>query len=159
MGTKTPKAVRIALYQQGLNDWPQENLINLTLTTQQHLPTDLCPTFSLYKPGSIFSTLETVFETLDRGIPGVGSTEINPFLVAPPLISLPLDFCQQQVARPGLFGTLWAKLLHPCALVTISSFFIAVMMCWALCMLIHFIIVTTQGYPIIIPNDKGTDTL
>jgi len=54
-------------------------------------PTHLCHTFSLYKPGSIFSILETIFEMLVHCLPGVGLTEINSFLVSPLLVSLPLD--------------------------------------------------------------------
>ena len=40
-------------------------------------PTHLCPMFSLYKPGSIFSILETVFEMWVCCLPGVGLTKIN----------------------------------------------------------------------------------
>lgn len=55
------------------------------------VPTNLSPTFSLYKPGSILSTWETVFERLVRYLPRVGLTEIN-FLLVSLLVSLPLDF-------------------------------------------------------------------
>lgn len=41
-----------------------KTMINLTLTAQLHVPTELCPLFSLYKPGSIVSTFETVFDML-----------------------------------------------------------------------------------------------
>ena len=51
-------------------------------------PTCLWPAFSLFKPGSIFGTWKTVFEMLLHCLPGVGSTEINPFLVSPPFGSL-----------------------------------------------------------------------
>ena len=67
-------------------------MFRLTFTAHLQAPTDLCPTLSFYKPTSIFSTLESVFETLAHCLPGGGLTEINPFLVLPPLVSLPLDF-------------------------------------------------------------------
>ena len=68
----------------------------INLTIRLHVPTSLCPTFSLDKPRSIFSTLETVFEMLVFCLPGVGLTEINPFLVSPLLISLPVDFVSSE---------------------------------------------------------------
>ena len=66
--------------------------MDLTFNAHLHVSTHLCPTFSLPKPGSIFDTLETVFELLVYCLPVVGLTEINPFLTYPPLVSLPLDF-------------------------------------------------------------------
>ena len=80
-------------------------MADLTFTARLHIPTDLCPTFSSYKPGSVFGTLETVFETLVHSLPGAGLAEINSFLVSPLLVSLPLDFVSRRVAEPGLFGT------------------------------------------------------
>lgn len=41
-----------------------KTMMNLTFTAHLHLPTHLSPTLSLHKAGSIFSTWETVFETL-----------------------------------------------------------------------------------------------
>lgn len=61
-----------------------------------HEPTSLCPTFSLHNPGSAFSTLETVSETLVRCLPGADLPEINHFLVSPALICLPLDFVSSE---------------------------------------------------------------
>lgn len=47
-----------------------------------------CPTFSLYKPGSILSTLEIVFEMWVCSLPCAGLTALNPFLA-----SLALSLC------------------------------------------------------------------
>ena len=47
-------------------------MTDLTCTAHLHIPANLCPTFSLHKPGIIFSTLETVFETLVCCLPCVG---------------------------------------------------------------------------------------
>ena len=69
-----------------------KTMIHLTFATHLDVPTDLCPTFCLYKPSSIFGTLDTIFETLVHCLPGVGLTDINSFLVLPPLVSWPLDF-------------------------------------------------------------------
>lgn len=44
----------------------------------------LCPMFFLFKPGRIFSTLETISERLVRRLPGVILTETNPFLALHP---------------------------------------------------------------------------
>lgn len=57
---------------------------------------------------SVFSTLETVFETQVHCLPFAGLTEINFFLVSPPLVSA-YGFCQQWVAEPGLFETPGAR--------------------------------------------------
>lgn len=52
-------------------------------------------------------------------LPGVDLTEINPFLVSPPLRLPAVGFCHWPVAKPGLFGTPGSQvLLHPCALAT-----------------------------------------
>ena len=64
--------------------------LDLTCIACLHVPTNLCPTFSLYKPSTIFSTLESVFGILVRCLPSV-LTEINSFLASLPLVSLPLD--------------------------------------------------------------------
>lgn len=55
-------------------------------------PPSLCPAFSLRSPGSAFSTLEMVSETLVHCLPGAGLPETNYFLSSPPLVCLPLDF-------------------------------------------------------------------
>lgn len=67
-------------------------LINLIFSALLHVPTYLHLIFSLYTPGSTFGTLETAFGTQAHYLPGAGLTEINPFLILPPLLSLPLDF-------------------------------------------------------------------
>lgn len=104
MGTETsPQAVRTALNQQDPHDWPQDNDLPDPYCPTV-VPRDLCRTFSLYKPRSMFSTLETVFETLIHCLPGVRVTEINSF-TSTPLI-------QWQVAEPGLFGSLEPVILH-----------------------------------------------
>lgn len=93
-------------------------MIDLTFAAHLQVPTYLCPTFSLCKPGSIFSTLETASETLAHYLLGVGLTEINSFLVLPPLPSLPLDF----VSRSGQTWSVWDRQsqvsLHSCASAT-----------------------------------------
>lgn len=45
--------------------------ISLTFTARLHVPTDLCPTFSLHNPAGLSSTLEMVFETRVQHPPGV----------------------------------------------------------------------------------------
>lgn len=65
-------------------------IIRLTSTAYLHIPTHPCPVFSLYKPGSISGTLETVFETLIGSLPSNSLIERYPFLVSPPRVSLPL---------------------------------------------------------------------
>ena len=47
--------------------------------------TNLCSTFSLRECRNISSSLETVFEMIVGCLPHVGFTEINSFLVSPPL--------------------------------------------------------------------------
>lgn len=69
-----------------------KTVLHLTFTAHLQAPTDLSPTLSFCKPAGIFSILETVFETLACCLPSGGLTEVNPFLVSLPLISLPLDF-------------------------------------------------------------------
>ena len=71
-------------------------MMDLTFTAHLHAPTHFCPTFFLYKSRSIFSTLETVFETLACCLACSGFSEIHPFLVSPPLISLLLDFVRDE---------------------------------------------------------------
>ena len=83
------------------------------------VPTDLCSTFSLYKPRSIFSTLETIFEILAYCLPGVGLTEINPSLVSPPAVSLPLDFVRSKHLNLVYLGPKSYMFLYHCTLATI----------------------------------------
>ena len=71
-----------------------------TFTAHLHVPTHLCPTFSLHKPSSIFSTLEAWVHC----VPGVGFSEIR-FLSCFPTASL----CLWWVAEPGLLEP-WAPL-------------------------------------------------
>lgn len=66
-------------------------MMALMFTTHLHGPTGLYRTFSLYKPGSIFITPEAIFETLVYCLSSASLTELNSFLVLPPLVSLPLD--------------------------------------------------------------------
>ena len=66
--------------------------------------------FSLHKPGSIFSTLEAVFEPSPAVFPGVGLTEINSL---PLLVSLPLDFVNREWWNLGLYGTPEPSALAP----------------------------------------------
>ena len=93
----------------------------MDLTCPAHLPvpTDLCPTFSLHKAARIFVTLETVFEMLVCCLPDVSLTEINPFLLLPPLISLPLDSVRGEGPSLACLGHRSQVLVHPYALVTI----------------------------------------
>ena len=53
--------------------------MDLPFTAHLHVPTDLCPTFSSYKPESIFGTLETISELLDPCPARVSLTEIIRF--------------------------------------------------------------------------------
>lgn len=69
--------------------------------------------FRLNKPGSIFSSLETIFQTLVHNLPSVGLTKIISFLVLPPFIFLSLDFVSgkwQNLVHLGPPGAL--ALLH-----------------------------------------------
>lgn len=80
MGTKATTSSSKNCPQPGRPIWTDpETVIGLAFTVHLHVPTDLCRTFVLCKP--------TVFE-----VTGVVFSEINPFLVSPPLISLPLAF-------------------------------------------------------------------
>ena len=87
------------LKQQGLPARPcvtdPKTMIHLTFTAHLHIVTKPCPTFSLYEPRSIFSTLETIFGEMlvCCCLPSVGLTEINPFLLSPPLVSA-FGLCQ-----------------------------------------------------------------
>jgi len=107
-----------------------KTMIDLTFTAHLHVPADLCPTFSLYKPGSIFSTLETAFGSLVPSFPSVGLTEINSFLVSPPLLSLPLNFVSGEwqslvclgPPEPGALVPLFPSYNHPhCGLFCVLS--------------------------------------
>lgn len=69
------------------------------LYTHNHL----CPTFSLYKQGSIFSTLETITETLVCCLPSVGVTDINSLLFHHHSF-LSLGIFLAVLAELGLFG-------------------------------------------------------
>lgn len=62
------------------------------LTAHLRVPTNLWSTFFFCELRSIFSTLKNIFEMLVHCLPSVGPTEINSFVVSPPLVSLPLDF-------------------------------------------------------------------
>lgn len=78
--------------------------INLTFTTQLHVPTNICPACSLYKFSDIFGTLVTAFGTLVCCLLSVGLTEVNSFLVSPPLLSL--DFVNIKWLNLVCLGTL-----------------------------------------------------
>lgn len=67
------------LHQQEPRMVDPKRATDLTFSACLPVSTDLCPTFSLHKPESIFSTLETVVEKLVHYLPGTGFTEINPF--------------------------------------------------------------------------------
>lgn len=95
MGTETTAQAMTVLSPPVMDP---KTMIDLTFTAHLQVPADLCPTFSLCKPGGIFSILETLFETLLHCLPGVGLTEINSFLVLLSLVS-------PQVTGPGPFGT------------------------------------------------------
>lgn len=69
-----------------------KTVLDLTSIAHLHIPTGLCPTFSLDEPESIFTTLETVIEMLVQCLSGVSVAEINSFPVSSSLVSLPLDF-------------------------------------------------------------------
>lgn len=87
MGNKTtPSSQRDCPEQQDPHDWLQDR--------------ETFAPVSFYKPGSISSTLKTIFETLVHCPPGVGLSEISPFLISPTLVPLPLDFASGE--RPNL---------------------------------------------------------
>ena len=98
-------------------------MINLTLII---VPTDLCPAFSLHKPGRIFSTLETIFEML--GLPSSWCwphwNELFSYFAATGLSAF--GFCQQWVANLVYLGPLepgaFAPLL-PGDMITVGHFF------------------------------------
>ena len=85
----------------------------------------LYPTFSLYKPGSIFGTVETILfycgdlilfgtvETLFYCLPSASLTEINSFLVPPPVISLSLDFVSDEWPNLVCLGPLEPRAFVP----------------------------------------------
>lgn len=56
-------------------------MIYLSFITHLPIFTNLCPTFSLSKPRSTFSTLETGFKTLVCSLPGAGLAEMDSFLL------------------------------------------------------------------------------
>ena len=89
--------------------------IHLTLPAHQQGPTDPCATFSLHKPGSVFSTLKTFFETLVHCLPSVDLTEINSFLVSPVLVPLPLGFVSSEWQNLVCLGPQIQVPLHRCA--------------------------------------------
>lgn len=78
-------------------------MTSLTFTAHPRVPTDLCPPVSSCEPGSIWGTLEIVFETLGHCFPRVGLTDVDPFLGSPLLLSLPVDFISGQ----GRAGAVW----------------------------------------------------
>lgn len=57
--------------------------------------------------------LETVFERLIRCLPGVGLTEMNAFLVSPPLVSLPLGFVRGKRQKLVCLGPTGPGALEP----------------------------------------------
>lgn len=75
-----------------------KTMIGLIFTDHLLIPTDLCPTFPLYKPTSIFSALKIARATWVLSFSCAGIPDLNSFLVSSPSISLPLDSCQWQVA-------------------------------------------------------------
>lgn len=81
-------------------------------TVHLHVPTDLCPTLSLYKPGSFFSILEIVFGSLILYLPSCSLTEINPFLISQ-CWSLCLRIYQQWWLNPVCLGLLDLAALAP----------------------------------------------
>lgn len=78
-----------------------KTMMDQIFSAQLHIPTDFCPTCSLSRPRSIFSTSEAAFMMLVRCLPSVGLTEVNSFPVSP-LVSLWI--LSVQVVEPGLFG-------------------------------------------------------
>lgn len=70
-------------------------IIGLTFAAHLHVPTDLCPTFALYKLGSIFRTLETGFQALVLCVPGGDLTKLILPCFTPASISA-LDFVNSQ---------------------------------------------------------------
>lgn len=74
--------------------------------------TNMYSTFSSYEFRSISCTWETIFETLVCCLPGVDLTEINSFLVSPPLFSQTLDFVSCEWMNLVCVGTLvaWEQL-------------------------------------------------
>lgn len=75
-------------------------VICLTLTAHLRGPTDRRPAFSLHNPGTVFPTLQTVFELLAHGPPDIGLAAVTTLLVSPPLVSLPLECVGDE--RPSL---------------------------------------------------------
>ena len=88
----------------------------LTFPAHLHVPTGRGPAVSFYINRKLFSALlETVFETRVYCLPGVGLTEINSFLVSPPLVTLPLAFVTGEWWKQVYSGP-WGHILqHPCA--------------------------------------------
>lgn len=85
----------------------------LSLLTLWWSQTHLCSTFFL---APIFGILETVFEMLVHRLPDAGLSEINSFLVSPPVDFLPLDFVS---CEPPVRCLRTPE--HPCAPATIST--------------------------------------
>ena len=106
MGTKTtPLSNMDCTEPERSHPWltPRQRQISPGLpicTGHLHIPPHLCLTLSLCKPGSIFSTWETVFETLVHCLLSAGITEINSFLISPSFVSLPLDFASGRWLNP-----------------------------------------------------------
>lgn len=92
-----------------------KGMINLTFSTRLQVLTDHCPTFSLYKSRSVFSTVQKVFETFVRCVLGVGHTGMNSLLGSPPLFSLPLDFVGSKWLNLVCLGRMEPDALAPCA--------------------------------------------
>ena len=82
-----------------------KTMIGPTFAAHLHVPTNLRPAFALFKLGCVLSTLETVSVTFVRCLPGIGLTEMNSFLVSPPLLSLPLDFPRGEWSNQVCLGS------------------------------------------------------
>lgn len=111
----SPQATGTALSQQEpsrASGADPKTMINLTFTDQLQVPTDFCPTFSFYKPGSIFSTWEMSWRR--RSWSSQGAPPWNQFLSSFPATHLCLWTLS---AASGWTQSVWNPrsqvLLHP----------------------------------------------
>ena len=77
-------------------------MIGLTFAPRLCITINLGAMFSLYEPGSIFSTLETTFGTPVRCFPHAGLTKINSFLCS----------TSTHLSASGFTSSKWPNLVH-----------------------------------------------
>lgn len=89
-------------------------MICLTLTAHPRGPTDRRPAFSLHNPGTVFPTLQAVFELLAHGPPDIGPAAVTTLLVSHPLVSLPLERAGGEWPSLACLGPRSQALVRPC---------------------------------------------